>query len=314
MSESILKVGDGSFLLYQKGDKKYRFNPPRGNLLLTDRRLIFAKSAVGFGKRVGVNLLTGVVIGGKLQQRMDKVNPQEIEEALLRSDSFELPLTDIVKATAEAGTKGLTNSKLHIKYKKAENTEDVSFFLTGSVFGSAPPNDWVNAILDAKNPPIQSSIFSSAAEVRSPLNADEWKGEETALKISYGDQESFILKHKDGQTLTSSPKLIAILTDKRLLFAQATGESSPTIASIRTGKVNSETLNRLASEPNSFFIPLKSMETVFTKNSFTEGNELTIRYSNGGRINMIIVWNSTKRLDNWANLINSAKVSSAKTS
>jgi len=81
-TEIILKVGEGGFVLKEKGDKKYiAATGPRGNLILTDKRLIFAKSSVGFGKRALVNVSSGALIGGYIGKTMDMVKPEELDEA-----------------------------------------------------------------------------------------------------------------------------------------------------------------------------------------------------------------------------------------
>lgn len=149
--ETIFKVGEGGFILREKGGKKYSYNPPRGNLILTDRRLVFAKSSVGLGKRMLVGAVAGVVLGSYVWKDMDKVNPEEIDKSLELSESFAIPLSDIVDAKAERGIKGLTNSKLNVNYKSSDKTTSCIFIVAGGLLGSEPPNDWVEAVNSAKN-------------------------------------------------------------------------------------------------------------------------------------------------------------------
>ena len=148
--ETFLKVGEGGFMLREKGGKKYNFNPPRGNLILTDNRLVFAKSSTGLGKRMLVGVAVGGLIGNTVWKKMDKVKPEEIDKALERSESFAIPLCDIVDAKAEKGTALGGASKLNINYRTADKTSSCCFLVIGGVLGSKPPNDWVEAINSAK--------------------------------------------------------------------------------------------------------------------------------------------------------------------
>lgn len=151
--ETIVKVGDGGFILREKDGHKFNFNPPRGNLILTDKRLIFAKSSVGAGKRLAVAVGAGTLIGNYVWKKWDKVAPEEIDQALLREDSFALSLADISNVTAEKGIKGLSNSKLSLAYFTGGRIASCSFIISGGVLGSSPPNDWVDAIMTAKTQP-----------------------------------------------------------------------------------------------------------------------------------------------------------------
>jgi hypothetical protein len=150
--EVVLKIGDGGFILREKDGNKFNFNPPRGNLILTDKRVIFAKSSVGFGKRLAVGVGAGLLIADRVWKKWDKVKPEEIDRALQLEGSFALLLTDISTVRAEKGIKGLTNSKLSIIYNISSRVASCSFFISGGLLGSAPPNDWVDSIMSAKAP------------------------------------------------------------------------------------------------------------------------------------------------------------------
>lgn len=93
--------------LYQKGEKKYRFNPPGGTLLLTNERVIFAQSGGEFAKRLVAGSLLGGIIGSEAMRTVTKVPKEQIDEALQRPDSFEIHLQDItnVGQKSELGAK-----------------------------------------------------------------------------------------------------------------------------------------------------------------------------------------------------------------
>ena len=94
--ETVLKSESG-LGLKQVGDKKFRFNPPAGTLILTDKRLIFAQSGEGLAKR----MVAGGLLGEIGLKAMTKVKPEELDKAMKRPESFQLDLQDIAEAKTE---------------------------------------------------------------------------------------------------------------------------------------------------------------------------------------------------------------------
>lgn len=140
--ETILKTESG-LGLKERGGKKYRFNPPAGTLILTDRRLIFAQSGEGLAKR----MVAAGLLGSIALKSMMKVKPEELDKALERPESFQLSLPDISEATIE---KQLTTPFLAVKWKAPENPKAV-FYKVGVYSGlKGLFDEWVKAIQDAK--------------------------------------------------------------------------------------------------------------------------------------------------------------------
>ncbi len=142
--ETILKTEP--FGLKQRGDKKYRFNPPAGTLILTDMRLIFAQSGGEFAKRLVAGGLFGGIIGGKLLGAMTKVKPEELDKALERQDSFQLNLQDISEVKTE---RQLGGPLLSVQWSAPDKPKAVLYRsgVAGSLKGF---DEWIKAIQDAK--------------------------------------------------------------------------------------------------------------------------------------------------------------------
>jgi len=146
--ETVLKSESG-FSLKQKGDKKYRFNPPAGTLILTDMRLIFAQSGGEFAKRlVAGGLFGGIggIIGDKLLGAMTKVKPEELDKALERPDSFQLNLQDLSEVKTE---RQLGGALLSVQWSAPDKPKALLYRsgVAGTLKGF---DEWIKAIQDAK--------------------------------------------------------------------------------------------------------------------------------------------------------------------
>ena len=141
--ETVIKSESG-FAVKEKGDKKYRFNPPVGTLTLTDKRLIFAQSGAGLAKRMAAQGLFGSIA----VKAMTKVKPEELDKALERPDSFQLNLQDIQEAKNE---KQLGTRLLSIQWNAPDNPKAL-FYRTSTGLTSAFKgfDEWIKAIQDAK--------------------------------------------------------------------------------------------------------------------------------------------------------------------
>jgi hypothetical protein len=143
--ETVLKSESG-LGLKQKGDKKYRFNPPAGTLILTDMRLIFAQSGGEFAKRLVAGQLFGGIIAGKLLGAMTKVKPEELDKALERPDSFQLNLQDLSEVKTERQFGG---ALLSVQWSAPDKPKALLYRsgVAGSLKGF---DEWIKAIQDAK--------------------------------------------------------------------------------------------------------------------------------------------------------------------
>ena len=142
--ETVLKSESG-LGLREKGGKKYRFNPPAGTLILTDRRLIFAQSDEGLAKR----MVAAGLFGSMALKSMMKVKPEELDKALEKPESFQLSLPDIMEAKIE---KQLTTPFLVVRWNAPENPK-VVFYKVGVSSGlKGLFDEWIKAIQDARKP------------------------------------------------------------------------------------------------------------------------------------------------------------------
>jgi len=139
--ETILKNESG-IGLKQKGDKKYRFNPPAGTLVLTDRRLIFAQSGGEFAKL----LLFGGIIGSEALKAMTRVKAEDLDKALEKAESFQLNLQDISEVKTE---RQLGAALLSVQWNTPSESKAL-LYRTGSISGFKGFDDWIKAIQDAK--------------------------------------------------------------------------------------------------------------------------------------------------------------------
>ncbi len=144
--ETILKTEP--FGLKQRGDKKYRFNPPAGTLILTDMRLIFTQSGGEFAKRLGASGLLGLggLIGSKVVGAMTKFKPEELDKALDRPESFQLNLQDISEVKTE---KQLGTALLSVQ-GNAPDKPKALLYRSNVASGHKGFDEWIKAIQDAK--------------------------------------------------------------------------------------------------------------------------------------------------------------------
>jgi hypothetical protein len=144
--ETLLRTESG-FGLKQKGDKKWRFNPPTGTLILTDTRLIFARSGEGLAKR----MVAGGLFGEIGLRALTKVKPEELDKALERPDSFHLNLQDISEVKNEGGGLGLR--LLSVQWAAPDNPKAL-FYRTSTGMSSTLKgfDEWIKAIQDARKP------------------------------------------------------------------------------------------------------------------------------------------------------------------
>ncbi|MFH0849116.1 MAG: hypothetical protein V1857_06410 [archaeon] len=143
--ETVLRSESG-FGLKQRGDKKYRFNPPAGTLILTDTRLIFAQSGGEFAKRLVAGGLLGGIIGSEALGAMTKVKPEELDKALERQDSFQLNLQDISEVKTE---RQLGAALLSVQWNAPDKPKAL-LYRTGVASGLKGFDEWIKAIQDAK--------------------------------------------------------------------------------------------------------------------------------------------------------------------
>ena len=145
LEETVLRTEPG-FVLYQKGEKKYRFNPPAGTLILTDQRVIFAQSGGEFAKRVVVGGLLGGIIGSEAMRMTTKVKKEQLDEALQRPDSFEIHLEDIIGVSQ----KSEFGAKLLMIDSRAPGVEKGYVNRQGSLTAMKGFEDWISDINAAK--------------------------------------------------------------------------------------------------------------------------------------------------------------------
>jgi len=143
-AETILKTEPG-YVLRQKGDKTHTFNPPLGTLILTDRRLIFAQSSVGIGKRLAASSL-GIIVGNEALRVMSKVNPEDLNAIFKMPESFFVNLADI--AEAKVGRR-LGAAFLAIT-SNAPGVTRAEWYRQGTMAGISLPQSWVDEINAAK--------------------------------------------------------------------------------------------------------------------------------------------------------------------
>jgi RNA polymerase subunit RPABC4/transcription elongation factor Spt4 len=145
LEETVLRTESG-MVLYQKGEKKYRFNPPAGTFILTDQRVIFAQSGGEFAKRIVVGGLLGGIIGSEAMRMTTKVKKEHLDEALQRPDSFEIHLQDIT----EVGQKSEFGAKLLMIDSRAPGVEKGYLNRQGGLSAMKGFEDWITDINAAK--------------------------------------------------------------------------------------------------------------------------------------------------------------------
>jgi hypothetical protein len=138
--ETIIKSESG-IGLRQKGEKKYRFNPPAGTLILTDERLIFARSGGELGKRLFAGGF-GILGAGALLRSMTKINPEELDKALEKPESFQLKLQDISEVKTE---RMLGSALLSVQCPNAAERPKVQFYREGAVSPLRGFDQWIEA-------------------------------------------------------------------------------------------------------------------------------------------------------------------------
>ena len=145
LGETVLRTESG-IVLYQKGEKKYRFNPPAGTLILTDQRVVFAQSGGEFAKRIVVGGLLGGIVGSEAMRMTTKVAKEQLDEALQRPDSFEIRLQDITNV----GQKSEFGVKLLMIDSQAPGVEKGYVNRQGGLSAMKGFEDWIADINVAK--------------------------------------------------------------------------------------------------------------------------------------------------------------------
>ena len=139
---------ESGFGLKQRGDKKYRFNPPAGTLVLTDRRFIFAQSGGEFAKRLLAGGLLGGIIGSEALKAMTKVKAEDLDKAIERPESFQVNLQDIMEVKTE---RQLGTALLSVQWNAPEKPKAL-LYRSGAISAFKGFDDWVKAIQTAKGP------------------------------------------------------------------------------------------------------------------------------------------------------------------
>jgi hypothetical protein len=160
LEETVLRTESG-ICLQQKGEKKYRFNPPAGTLILTDQRIIFAQSGGEFAKRIVIGGLLGGIVGSEAMRMTTKVKKEHLDEALQRPDSFEIHLGDVTTLSQKSE---LGAHLLRIE-SRAPGLERANVYRQGGLSGLKGFDDWMVDINAAKQrastgyqqPPMQQS-------------------------------------------------------------------------------------------------------------------------------------------------------------
>jgi len=171
LEETVLRTESG-ICLQQKGEKKYRFNPPAGTLILTDKRLIFAQSGGEFAKRIVVGGLLGGIVGSEAMRMTTKVSKEQLDEALNRPDSFEIHLQDIVNV----GQKSELGAKLFMIESRAPGLEKVNVYRQGGFSQMKGYEDWITDTNSAKQrapsgyqqPPMAQQPYQPAPQYAAP--------------------------------------------------------------------------------------------------------------------------------------------------
>ncbi len=145
LEETVLRTESG-MVLYQKGEKKYRFNPPAGTLILTDQRIIFAQSGGEFAKRIVVGGLLGGIVGSEAMRMTTNVKKEHLDEALQRPDSFEIHLQDITGV----GQKSEFGAKLLMIDSRTPGVEKGYVNRQGGLSAMKGFEDWITDINVAK--------------------------------------------------------------------------------------------------------------------------------------------------------------------
>lgn len=145
LEETVLRTESG-INLNQKGEKKYRFNPPSGTLILTDQRIIFAQSGGEFAKRLVVGGLLGGIVGSEAMRLATKVKKEQLDEALQRPDSFEIHLQDITNLSQRSEF----GAKLLMIESRAPGVEKAHLYRQGGLSGIKGFEEWITDINGAK--------------------------------------------------------------------------------------------------------------------------------------------------------------------
>jgi hypothetical protein len=145
LDETVLRTEPG-ICLQQKGEKKYRFNPPAGTFILTDQRVIFAQSGGEFAKRIVVGGLLGGIVGSEAMRMTTKVKKEQLDEALNRPDSFEIHLQDIVNVSQRSEF----GAKLLMIESRAPGLANANVYRQGGLSGMKGFDEWITDINAAK--------------------------------------------------------------------------------------------------------------------------------------------------------------------
>ncbi len=145
LEETVLRTESG-INLNQKGEKKYRFNPPGGTLLLTDQRVIFAQSGGEFAKRLVAGGILGGIVGSEAMRMATKVSKEQLDEALQRPESFEVHLQDITNL----GQKSELGAHLMMIESRAAGVEKAHLYRQGGLSGLKGFDEWITDINAAK--------------------------------------------------------------------------------------------------------------------------------------------------------------------
>jgi hypothetical protein len=145
LEETVLRTESG-ICIQQKGEKKYRFNPPAGTFILTDQRVIFAQSGGEFAKRIVVGGLLGGIVGSEAMRMTTKVKKEHLDEALQRPDSFEIHLQDVVNV----GQKSEFGAHLIMIESRTPGVEKANLYRQGGLSGLKGFDDWITDINAAK--------------------------------------------------------------------------------------------------------------------------------------------------------------------
>lgn len=143
-SERVIKAEGGLFVTEFAG-KKFRWNPPVGTLILTNKNVIYAAVKHGLRKQVkGAFLPLG--LSQKVLADSTLIKPEELEEAMKNEGSFKISLASIVNLRTHRRL-GFGAPFFHITWKTKDGEITVGF-AKGTAVRSFKP--WVEAIEAAK--------------------------------------------------------------------------------------------------------------------------------------------------------------------
>lgn len=139
-SETVIKAEGGLFLTEFAG-KKFRWNPPVGTLILTNKHVVYASVKQRLRKQLkGAILPLG--LSQKAMAASTLVKPEELDEAMKNEGSFKLSLDSITNVRTHRRL-GFGAPFFHITWKSKES-EITAGFAKGTAVRSFKP--WVKAI------------------------------------------------------------------------------------------------------------------------------------------------------------------------